>query len=185
MDIGIDKEKLLHYKAIACEHLSNPSKLRVATVGALIAVSLVSGYMPLSKRIQEVRKRLAAERERCQEITNVEKLRREVSTYRDDIGDNSDTNEWVQYLLAGLGQFNVKLRGMESREPRRVGPYRTVTLEIEIEGVYSQLTAFVEWLEQSSRLLRVDSVRFERSAESLLLKTTVLGLVPKNARSAG
>jgi type II secretory pathway component PulM len=185
MDTGIDKAQLLHYKAIVLEHLSDPAKLRVTTVAALVLAAVFAGYMPLSKRIQEAQRRLAAERERNEQIMDVEKLRKQVAAYRDRIGDSTDTNEWVRYLLAGLDRFNVKLRGMESREPRRVGPYRTVTLEMEIEGGFAQLRGFVEWMERSERLLRVDSVRFERSAENLLLKTTVLGLVPKHARTTG
>jgi len=74
---------------------------------------------------------------------------------------------------------------MESNEPRRVGPYRTVTLSMEIEGVYSELKAFVKWLEMTDRLLRIDSVRFEKRPSNLLMKIIVLGLVPKNARNDG
>jgi hypothetical protein len=72
----------------------------------------------------------------------------------------------------------VKLRGMESREPHRVRPYGTASLDLEIEGTYPQLKAFVEWIEHSDRLLRVDGVRFERSSKSLLMKILILGLMP-------
>ena len=185
MDVGIDKEKLLHYRQVASEFLSDPVKLRLATVATLVAVVIVGGYMPLSKQIHEAQKRLADERERNGQITDVEKLQKQADAYRGRVSQGADTNDWVQYILGGLGQFSVKLRNMESREPKRVGPYRTVTLDMEIEGTYPQLRAFVEWLEQSDRLLRVDSVRFERNSRSLLLKTVVLGLVPKNARVAG
>ena len=185
MDVGIDREKLLHYRKVATEFLSDPVKLRLTTIAGVVAVALVGGYMPLSKRIRETQKRLADERDRNEQITDVEKLQKQAEAYRGRISRGADTNEWVQYILGGLGQFSVKLRNMESREPKRVGPYRTVTLEMEIEGAYPQLRAFVEWLEQSDRLLRVDSVRFERNARSLLLKMVVLGLVPKNARAAG
>jgi hypothetical protein len=74
---------------------------------------------------------------------------------------------------------------MESSEPRRVGPYRAVTLSMEIEGIYPQLKGYVEWLEKSERVLRIDSVRFEKRPQNLLMKIIVLGLVPKNARNVG
>jgi len=185
MDTGISKEKLLLYKEIAIKHLSNPVKLRLTTVFVLVAVGIVLVYMPLSKRIQAAKKLLEDERERNEKICDVEKLQKQARSYRNRIGDNSDTNEWVQYTLDGLRNFRVKLREMESSEPRRVGPYRAVTLSMEIEGVYPQLKGYVEWLEKSERVLRVDSVRFEKRPQNLLMKIIVLGLVPKNARNVG
>lgn len=182
MDAGIDKEKLLQYKKIALTHLSNPVKLRLTTVFVIVAVGMIGVYMPLSERIKTARKELADERERNDKIKDVEKLRKQAGMYRDRIGDNWDTNEWVQYTIDGLRNFKVKLREMESGEPRRVGPYRAVLLTMEIEGQYSQLHGFIEWLESSDRMLRVDSIRFEKRPDNLLMQIIVLGLVPKNAR---
>jgi hypothetical protein len=185
VETGISKEKLLLYKEIAIKHLSNPLKLRLTTVFTFVAVGIVFVYMPLSKRIQAAEKMLADERERNEKICDVEKLRKQVRSYRDRIGDNSDTNEWVQYTLDGLRNFKVKLREMESGEQKRVGPYHAVTLSMEIEGLYPRLEGYIEWLEKSERILRIDSVRFEKRPQNLLMKIIILGLVPKNARNAG
>ena len=48
-------------------------------------------------------------------------------------------------------------------------------------GPSAQLKAFVEWLDQSDRLLRVESVRFEKMPGAILMKINVLGIVRKNA----
>ena len=181
MDVGIDKEKLLHYKALAARHLSDPMKLRLAVVFALLCAAIGAVYLPLSKRIEEGRRELAAERSRHQAVADVEKLRRQVQAYRDRIGNQADTNEWVQYILDGMRGFQVKLRDMESKEPRAVGPYLAVSLTMEIEGTYPRLKSFVEWLESSRQLLRVDSIRFEKRPDSVLMKVLVLGLSRKNA----
>ena len=185
METEFNKEKLLLYKEIALKHLSNPVKLRLTTVFALIAVGIAGIYMPLSNRIQLMQKQLADERERHEKISDVEKLRKQAEMYRYRIGDNLDTNEWVQYILDGLRNFKVKLREMESGEQRKIGPYRAVTLSMEVEGAYKQLKGFVEWLDGSERLLRIDTVRFEKRPDNLLMKVVVLGLVPKNARNTG
>jgi len=185
MNTGIDKAKLQLYKETAIRHLSNPVKLRLTTVFVILAVGIGGIYMPFSKRIEEAQKKLSDERERNQKITDVEKLRKRANSYRERIGDNSDTNEWVQYTLDGLRNYQVMLREMESSEPRRVGPYRAVTLSMEIEGAFPQLKDFVEWLEKSERMLRVDTVRFEKRPDNLQMKVIVLGLVPKNARKTG
>jgi len=179
---GIDKTKLLHYKEIAIKHLSNPVKLRLTTIVLLIVFGIGGVYMPFSKRIQEAQKKLDDEKERNTKIQNMEDLLNSVEIYRDRIIDSSDTNEWTQYILDGLLSFQVKLRAMESSEPKRVGPYSAVTLSLEIEGAFEQLREIVEWFEKSQRLLRIDSVRFEKRPDSLLMKLEVLGLVPKNAR---
>ncbi len=71
---------------------------------------------------------------------------------------------------------------MESREPRKVGPYRAVTLAVEVEGTFPNLRRFVEWLENSPRLLRVESVRFEKQTDSILMRIVVLGLVQQKTK---
>ena len=178
----IDKTKLLRYKEIAIRHLSNPVKLRLTTIFLLIVIGIGGVYIPLSKRIQEAQKNLDDEKERNIKIQNVEDLLNSVNIYKERINDYSDTNEWAQYILDGLLNFQVKLRGMESSEPKKVGPYHAVVLSLEIEGAFEQLRDIIEWFEKSDRLLRVDSVRFEKRPDSLLMKLEVLGLVPKNAR---
>ena len=178
----IDKAKLLRYKEIAIRHLSNPMKLRVTTIFLLIAIGIGGVYIPFSKRIQEAQKILDDEKDRNKKIENMEDLLNSASIYRDLISDYSDTNEWAQYILDGLLNFQVKLRSMESSELKKVGPYRAVVLSLEIEGAFDQLREIVEWFEKSDRLLRIDSMRFEKRPDSLLMKLKVLGLVPKNAR---
>jgi type II secretory pathway component PulM len=172
----------MHYKEIALRHLSNPMKLRLVTIFLITAIGIGGVYYPLSKRIQEAQKKLDTERNRNNKIQDMENLINSAELYRSRISDSSDTNEWAQYILDGLPNFKVKLRGMESGEPKRVGPYNAVSISIEIEGAFEQLREIVEWFEKSQRMLRIDSMRFEKRPDSLLMKLIVLGLVPKNAR---
>ena len=181
MELGLDKTKMVQYKAVVADHLRDPVKLRLGVVTVLTAVAIVGVYLPLSGRIQRTRRQLSAERIREQSIAEVEKLREQVEAYRGRISGHSDTNEWVQYLLEGLRGSQVKLRDMASKKPRPVGPYAAVTLSMEIEGTYPRLKSFVEWLECSERVLRVDAVRLEKRKESVVMKIAVLGLIQKNA----
>lgn len=181
MELGFDKAKLLEYKAAIAKHLGNPAKLRLTLVLVLGLAAIMGVYVPLSDRIDENRAVLATERDRNGAITDVEELRKQVEAYDTRIGEYKGTNDWVQYMLDGLRAYPVKLRDMESRPPRKVGPYVAVTLSMEIEGTYPRLKDFVEWLESSDRVLRVDLLRFEKRPKALLMKITVLGLIPKNA----
>jgi hypothetical protein len=181
VDVGIDKAKLQQYKATVAKHLRDPVKLRLTVVAVLSAAAIAGIYLPLSSRIEQTQRQLTAERTRYQSLSDVEKLRSQVGAFRGRISEHSDTNEWVQYLLDGLREFQVKLRDMASKKLRPVGPYVAVTLSMEIEGTYPRLKGFVEWLESSERLLRVDSVRLEKRKEALLMKIAVVGLIQKNA----
>ena len=184
METGLDREKLLHYKAVALKHLSDPTKLRLLVISGLTFLSLVGIYAPLSDQIDRTKAKAAEQKRRLEAIKDTESLRREVQGFRERILKNADTNDWVQYILGGLREVRLKLRDMTSRPPQNVGPYRTVNLSIEVEGTYVQIKQFMEWLEQSDRLLRVDSTQLVKQTETLVMKVIVLGLVHRDAKPA-
>lgn len=184
METGLDKEKLLEYKAVALKHLSDPAKLRLLVVCGLVLLAVVGVWGPLSGQIKRQRALLAGEKRRLEAVNAVASLRREVDSYRGRIAEDADTNDWVQYVLNGLRKARVRLRDMSSRPAQVVGPYRTVTLAIEVEGTYAEMKEFMEWLEGSDRLLRVDSAQIEKHPENLVMKLTLLGLVHRNAKPA-
>ena len=107
-------------------------------------------------------------------------LRREVAVYQPFLGAKADNNDWAEFLLKGSRESKVHFRGMEAKQPEKVGPYRAVSLAVEVEGTYEELKAFVEWLEKSDRILRLDTVRFEKMPGTVMMKVYVLGLVQKN-----
>ena len=184
METGIDKAKLLHYKAVVIKHLSDPAKLRLVVVGAMAGMMIGLVYVPFSDRIAGRRRALSAEIARRASIHDVEKLRTQAQSCREHVGQAGDTNEWVQYLLEGLRDKDVMLRDMASRQPKKIGPYQTVTLTLEVAGTYAQLKGFLEWLEGSDRLVRVDTVRIEKKPGTLQMKITILGLIRKHASTA-
>ncbi|MFA5293671.1 MAG: hypothetical protein WC496_11660 [Phycisphaerae bacterium] len=179
MDLGLDKEKIMRYKALFERHLGSPVKMRLATMGGLLVLTIVLVYMPLSKEIKKSKKLLSSEKERNSCIMEHEKLQKQVEIFHSIIGEKSDTNEWVQYLLDGMRKFPVKLKGMESKQQRKVGPYRAAALSMEIEGTFAELKKYVEWVESSPRLVRIDTLQIEQRSSGLLLKILVLGIVPK------
>ena len=184
MELGLDKEKIEQYKALALKHLSNPRKLRLLVISVLVLATVAGVHVPFTHWIGRNRA-LAAEKKRCLgTIRDVEALRQEVDSYRGRLPAGADTNDWVQYVLAGLRQVRLRLRDMSSKPPQTVGPYRTVTLSIDVEGTYPEMKRFVEWLEQSDRLLRVDSVRLAKQSNGLLMRLVLLGVVRKNAKPA-
>ena len=180
METGINKEQLRRYKAIVTAHLSDPAKMRLTVVTAVTAIGLLAVYEPLSDRIRNKQRQLAAEQTRTELIANVVSLRRQTQAYRPRIGEDSDTNEWVQYILTGLRKSGVKLRDMSSGAPRKVGPYKAIVLTVEVEGNYRTVKDLMQWLEQSDRLLRVDSMRCQKQPQAIHMKVILLGLVGKH-----
>ncbi|MCE5277744.1 MAG: GspMb/PilO family protein [Planctomycetaceae bacterium] len=181
MSVAADKARLLQYKAHLVKVLGDPVKMRLAIVAAITLVAAVAIYMPLSDAIEQQQRLVAAEKKRLSLVQDVESLRKQVTDYQDRIGQQSDTNEWVQYLLAGSRAAKVKLRNMESKQPQAVGPYKAVSLAVEVQGTYPQMRQFIEWLDRSDRLLRVDMMRMEKMPDVIVMKVYVLGLVRKSA----
>jgi len=180
MDLGPDKAKLLSKSQIAAL-IGDPIKMRLAVVFAVAALGVGGIYYPFSDQIAGKRAAMETEKNRLETVQQVDSLRRDVAEFRSRIGKQSDSNEWVQYLLDGSRKIGVQLRGMEIKEPRKVGPYVAVSLQLEVQGTYPQLRSFVEWLDQSDRLLRVESLRLEKTPNVILMKIYVLGIVQKNA----
>lgn len=181
MDLGLDKTKLQVYKAQLTKLLGHPAKMRVAVLAAMVGLAVAAIYMPSSDRIVRQRKLVAAEQKRLEAIREVEALRKEAKEYAPRISKDGDTSEWVQYLLEGCRGAKVRLRDMQTKEPRKIGPYGAVCLSMEVQGNFQQLRQFLEWLEQSDRLLRVDMMRIEKLPDVLLMKVNILGLTGKRA----
>jgi Tfp pilus assembly protein PilO len=181
MNLGLDKAKVARYKAQITKLVGDPVRMRLAIVFTVTALGVGAIYYPLSGRIDQERAAVESEQKRLAAIEEVEALRRDTKEFRARIDKQSDTNEWVQYLLAGSRQAGARLRGMETREPRKVGPYMAVALIMELQGNYAQLRGFVEWLEQSDRLLRIETVRIDKIPGFVVMRIQVLGLVQKHA----
>jgi Tfp pilus assembly protein PilO len=182
MDTGLDKAKLLQYHAQIAKLIGDPAKMRLAVVLAATALAIGAVYYPLSGQIEQERVEVESQKKRLETIQAVESLRRDVKAFRSRVDKQSDTNEWVQYMLAGSRQIGVRLRSMETKDPRKVGPYLAVPLTMEMQGTYLQLKSFVEWLDQSERLLRIDALRLEKTPGFIIMRVNVFGLVPKNAK---
>ncbi len=161
------------------ERLHNPFRLRVLVTGVMLLVGYAGIYMPLSGRIEETTRKLDNEHKRQALANDVDGLRAQVEKFRARLPDDTDTNQWVHYVLDGLRQFPLKLNSMDSREPQRVGPYEAVVLDIHVEGEFSELDSFLHWLETNQRLFRVDSAKIapaRNQNDKLTMQLSLLGL---------
>ncbi len=161
------------------KELHNPTRLRIALTCAMLLVGYAGIYVPASGEIDDTRRKLATEQKRLDLARDVERLREQCRAFKGRVPGKVDSNEWVQYVLGGIRRFPLKLILLDPEAPREVGPYKVVVLRIELEGGFTDLHAFVRWLETNERLFRVDALKLEpqRGGEGLDMQLTVLGVM--------
>ena len=166
-------------KSNLLEQLHDPVRLRVCVIAVVLAVGYFAVYSPMYGKIAETTKKLEREKKLIRLATNMEQLQEQYDKFKDRIPRNTDSKEWVQFMLDGIRLFPLKLVRFDCREPKRVGPYWAIVLKVELEGSFLDMNKFLRWLESNKRLLRVDEISFapSRGGEHVtILRITVLGL---------
>jgi Tfp pilus assembly protein PilO len=179
METGLDRERLEQYKATLEKYLNEPAKMRLAVVVALFVAGIMLIYMPLSDKLAQQRSLIATERSRAEAIELLESLQEQTDAYRSRIPENVDANNWAKYVLDLLRDRKLRLRDMSTKPRRKAGPYEAVVLCVEVEGPFNKIRDFIEDLESSDRLLRIDVVRLEKEKDTIIAKLTILGLMNK------
>ncbi len=175
MQIGDRKAELREL----LERLRNPLRIRVLVTAVMLVVGYMAVYTPLSDRIEEVTSRLSDARKRQHLANDIDCLRAQVQKFQARLPEDTDTNQWVQYVLGGIRRFPLKLNNLNSKDSERVGPYEAVVLDIEVEGKFNELDSFLHWLETNRRLFRVDSAKIAPARiknDKLTMQLHLLGL---------
>jgi Tfp pilus assembly protein PilO len=158
--------------------LRDPVQLRVFLTVVTVVVGYMAIYLPMDRRIREVSRKLAEERNRQTLLEDIEHLRGQVDKFQARLPDDTDTNQWIQYVLDGMRAFPLNLVKLVPDSPQRVGPYEAVVLQMQVEGDFKDLDRFLCWLESNKRLFRVDTANITpaRGDERLVMQLTLLGM---------
>ncbi len=159
--------------------LRDPWRMRLAVTGLLLAVGYSAIYVPLGGKLRQNNWRLNTERQRQETHQDIQFLRTQAEMFKSRIPDDTDTNQWVQYVINGVRQYPVKLVNLDSAPTRFVGPYRAVAMRIDLEGRMRDLDALMLWFETNERLFRIESAVIEPSREDHTRRSmhiTLLGL---------
>lgn len=172
--------KKVSWKTQLWTRLKDPLQLRlfVATLVALVGYACI--YLPLSNDIAETDARLNAEKKRMILVRDIQILRAQFQRFQHRLPRQTDSNEWMQYVLGGIRGFPIKLTFLDSRPPQEVGPYKAVVLHIELEGRFQDLHQFLAWLETNERFFRVDAVHLaphRQATDLLVMQLNVLGVM--------
>ena len=146
-------------KSRLLERLHDPTQLRAVVTATVLLAAYAGIYAPLSGKIADATAEINRQQRLCQLASDVEHLRAQYKSFVDRLPKQSDSKEWVQYLLGGIRRFPLRLTALDCDPPRDVGPYKAVVLRVELEGAFFDMDALLRWLESNHRLLRIDSVR--------------------------
>jgi Tfp pilus assembly protein PilO len=160
--------------------MRKPSHLRIVVTGVVLTAGYLVVYSPLSANIDESARKLGAEKKRLEAACEIESLREQYQSFKDRLPTKTDTNEWVQYVLAGVRKFPLNLTALDPDAVRDVGPYKAVVLRIDVTGALVDMNQFLHWLETNDRLIRIDTVSIQPDQKkdgSLNMRLVVIGIM--------
>ncbi len=167
-------------KARLVERMHDPLQLRMALGATLLTAWYSAGYAPMRDRIAATTAQLDRDRRRLALAAEVEALRGEAAEFDDRMPPRSDPNEFLQYILGGVRSGPLKLVSLIPEKPRDAGPYQVASARVELEGKYKDVDAFLRWVEDNRRLLRVDSLKVapdQKGPDDLRISLSILGLM--------
>ena len=160
-------------------HLRDPLKLRAALAAVALGGWYGLAFAPLSARVEESGKRRGQAEAHLELAREIEALRVAAADFKGRVPSRVDTNEWVEYVLAGVRRFPVRLLRLEPMGVRKHGPFNLAQLSLELQGTYRDLDAVLGWVESNPRLMRVDGLSIAPASgkgKGIDMKLNILGL---------
>ena len=167
-------------KAKLVDRLHDPFQLRAALCVTLLAAWYFLGFTPMGERIAATTVKLERDRKRLALAAEVEALREKDAEFADRLPPRSDPNEFLQYVLGGVRSGPLKLVSLNPEKPKDAGPFEVASVRIELEGKYKDVEAFLRWVEDNKRMLRVDALSVDpdsREPDAVKVQLSVLGLM--------
>ena len=161
--------------------LRDPIRLRFALGAVLLASWYFGFYSPMSDRMVRTAALAESERKRAATAQQIDELRKVLAPFAERIPEHAGQNELVQYVMAHVRQSPVKLVDLKPTKTRDLGPFDNIGLRLQFEASYEELDAFLAWVENDRRLLRVDSLKVEPTKDhaQLNVQLDLLSLAEK------
>jgi Tfp pilus assembly protein PilO len=141
--------------------LRNPIKLRIALYAVILASWYFGFYSPTSDQMAHTSAQSDRERKRIATARQIEQLRKVLAPVQDRVPAHSGPNELIQYVMAHVRPSPLKLIDLRPAKTEDLGPYDAIGLRLTFEGTYSDLDAFLTWVENDHRMMRVDSLKID------------------------
>jgi Tfp pilus assembly protein PilO len=115
-------------------------------------------YTPLNAQIEGMNRKIDREKKLAVLAEKIERLQTQCKQIDNWLPKQTDSKEWMQYMLDGIRKLPLKLVKLDFLAPRPVGPFQALVMRIEVEGSYYDLDRLLRWIETNPRLLRVDDI---------------------------
>jgi len=177
METGIPPEWKEQWDELI-KQLQDPFKLRMTTLGIVVAIGFMAIYRPMDAQVQVLRRDLKTAQQRQASIQQVENLRKRRLDLLENLPEHGTLNFWQEYFLAGIRDSGVDLRALESMPKKtKMGDLQVVYLDIEAEGSYDDLFKLLAWIEDNEWFTRVIRMRLKGKNGRIESKFTVAILV--------
>jgi Tfp pilus assembly protein PilO len=148
-------------KDLILQQLRHPLKLRVMLCLTIIGAWYFSFFAPLGDQTQMTLATIARERKRIDAAKEIETLKKALAPYNLRIPAGADITELMGHVIDHLRSSPLKLVDLKPEAPKDLGPYQTFGIQVTLEGNFTDIDAFLGWVESSERHLRVDSIKID------------------------
>jgi hypothetical protein len=153
-------ERRADLKSKLSARLHDPVQLRIVVIASIVFLGYVAIYTPLSEQIAKTSRKVDRDHKLLALAESYEQLQKEYHNIDPRIPKQTDTKEWVRYMLEGTRQFpEIKVINFDCTETKGIGPFRGIAFKIPIEGSFLELLKFLNWIETNPRLLRADDLK--------------------------
>ena len=176
MEAGLDREQIEALKRVIRRCAEDPPKLRLMVAGLITVVGFFLYCSPQASRLDEARAKLKKVEEKARLAKECRHFVDQGKLFVDRLPKVEDVGDWQDYIMTKVRAAGAKLRKLEPRKSLMRGKYRIVVIEVEAEGMFEDVTEFIDRLERGERIVRLDRISLERRAGSLGFHCVVMGL---------
>ena len=118
-------------------------------------------FMPLGEETETTTARIGRERKRIATAREIEQLKKDLAPYQGLIPVGANLSELMRQVIDHLRSSPLKLIDLKPETAKDLGPYETIGVQLALEGEFTELDAFLGWVEIDARHLRVDSIKID------------------------
>jgi Tfp pilus assembly protein PilO len=162
--------------------LRHPLKLRFILCLTMIAGWYFFFFMPLTDETEMTSARIGRETKRIATAREIEQLKKDLAPYQGLIPAGANLSELMRQIIDHLRSSPLKLLDLKPGTTKELGPYETIGLQLALEGGFTELDAFLGWIETDARHVRVDSIKIDpnqRGPGQLKAQVTLVSLAEK------
>jgi Tfp pilus assembly protein PilO len=169
-------------KQLILDQLRHPLKLRFILCLTMIALWYFFFFMPLTEQTEMTTARIGRELKRIATAREIEQLKKDLAPYQGLVPAGANLSEMMRQVIDHLRSSPLKLLDLKPGTNKELGPYETIGLQLSLEGEFTELDAFLGWIETDARHVRVDSIKIDpnqRQPGLLKAQVTLLSLAEK------